>query len=340
MTETAEQQAQPQQAIERRRDPAMIVSDEGAFSQLLDTRRFEQLWRVAQLFASSQLVPAHFQGKPADCFIGCQMAMRLGVDPLMFLQNCYMVHNRPGLEAKLAIALINSGGQFTDPLDYEIKGEDPFKNDYRVRCFATRKGTGKVVYGPWIDWDTVKKEKWDGRDGSKWKSIPGLMFMYRAATWFGRLHCPERLMGMQTADELADTDGEPRQVQSRVVELPEGKQAFGFTKKAQEPVKGPIIDRSTSNESPVTDDGQQAPQQKAPPSEANSFLQTRESWQTFLALAEEAAGGDGKKFTEAVNRSLAKERAMATPEKTDEAFRRGMLKAIEDKAGFFAYLAS
>jgi len=30
------------------------------------------------------------------------------------------------------------------------------------------------------------------------------MFMYRAAAWFGRINCPERLMGMQTRDEIED----------------------------------------------------------------------------------------------------------------------------------------
>jgi hypothetical protein len=137
------------------------------------------------------------------------MAMRMSVDPLMFMQNTYIVHNRPGMEAKLAIALINSSGLFVDSLDYEIEGgSDPFAASYKVRAFATRKTTGKVVYGPWIDWKLVKAEGWDKAKGgqpSKWMTMPGMMFDYRSGTFFGRLHCPERLMGMQTVDELHDT---------------------------------------------------------------------------------------------------------------------------------------
>lgn len=183
----------------------IIVQDNSEFSALLDTGKFEQLWRIATLFSNSQLVPAHFQGKKENCFLGLQMAFRLGVDPMMLLQNTYIVAGRPGMESKMIIALINSSGLFEDPLDYETQGAVPNDPDYRVRAYATRKGIGKVCYGPWIDWKMVKAEGWDSKSGSKWKSIPSQMFCYRAAAFFGRLYCPERLLGMQTAEELQDT---------------------------------------------------------------------------------------------------------------------------------------
>jgi len=34
--------------------------------------------------------------------------------------------------------------------------------------------------------------------------MPELMLRYRAAAFFGRLYAPEILMGMQTAEEVAD----------------------------------------------------------------------------------------------------------------------------------------
>ncbi len=182
----------------------IIVQDSSEFSALLDTGKFEQMWRIATIFSNSQLVPTHFQGKKENCFLGLQMAFRLGVDPMMLLQNTYIVGGRPGMESKMIIALINSSGLFEDPLEYEIEGDDPKDKKYRVRAYATRKGTGKVCKGPWIDWDMVKGEGWDSKSGSKWKSIPSQMFCYRAAAFFGRLYCPERLLGMQTADELQD----------------------------------------------------------------------------------------------------------------------------------------
>lgn len=180
------------------------TTDNGQFANLLDTSKFEHMWRVATLFSKSQMVPAHYQNQPENCFIAVQMSVRLQLDPFMFMQNTYIVHGKPGMEAKLAIALINSSGLFADSLDYETDGDDPNDKGFRVRCVAVRRSTGKEICGPWIGWDMVKAEKWDGRTDSKWRTMPGLMFQYRAAMFFGRLHCPERLMGMQTADELQD----------------------------------------------------------------------------------------------------------------------------------------
>ena len=47
-------------------------------------------------------------------------------------------------------------------------------------------------------------EGWTKKNGSKWKTMPELMLSYRAATFFGRMYCPDLLMGMQTADEVED----------------------------------------------------------------------------------------------------------------------------------------
>ncbi|MGE0289338.1 MAG: hypothetical protein AB7I42_24100 [Bradyrhizobium sp.] len=198
--------------------PLAVVTDEGDFAALLDSSRFSQLWRVATLYAGSALVPEHFRGKAEDCFITCQMAIRLGVDPFMMLQNTYVVHGKPGMSATLAIALINSSGIFSGGLQYERQGNDPNMKGYRVRAYAVRTDTGERIDGPWIDWTIVEAEGWKAKAGSKWKTIPALMFDYRAATWFGRLYCPERLMGMQTADELEDVGSAMR------VESPERKQ--------------------------------------------------------------------------------------------------------------------
>lgn len=192
--------------IEKQEPKAISLpsEDSGPFSILLDTAKFNHMWRVAQVFAGSELVPVQYQNKTENCFIACQMAIRLQVDPFMFMQNTYIVKGRPGMEAKLAIALINTSGLYVDSLGYEIDGKDPFDKKYRVRAHATRKGTGTVIFGPWIDWQIVENEGWRSKEGSKWRTIPGLMFLYRAATFFGRLHCPERMMGMQTVEELVD----------------------------------------------------------------------------------------------------------------------------------------
>lgn len=188
------------------------VQDDSQFSMMLDTGKFEHMQRVATLFASSTMIPEHYRGNLGNCFIAMQMAVRLGMDPFMFMQKSYIVHGKPGLEAQLCIALMNSSGIFSDAIDYEKQGDDPddaFDPSYRVRAWAIRESTGKRVNGPWIDWKLVTAEGWKDKPGSKWKTMPEQMFMYRAAAFFGRLHCPERLMGMLTSEELNDMENQP-----------------------------------------------------------------------------------------------------------------------------------
>lgn len=232
--------------------PQVAMTANGFAPQNLD-----QAWRYAEALARSSFVPQSYSGKAGDCLIAIDIAMRLGVHPLAFLQNSYVVHGRPGMEAKLVISLINHSALFTDPLDYEVVGEDPFGKDYRVRAYATRKSTGKVLYGPWITWKLVTAEGWDKKQGSKWVTMPEVMFHYRAASWFANKHCPEIKCGMDTVDELADV-GDRKEVESRTLEPTNGRQKFGFT--PESPAETNASSSLTPETADVPPEGQAEPE--------------------------------------------------------------------------------
>lgn len=197
---------------------AVVVQDTGMFANLLDTNRFKQMYSIAKLFAASELVPTQYQGHPANCMVALQMAFRMQVDPMMFMQNTYIVHGRPGIEAKLAIALVNSRGPFTGPIQWKFDGSGKSR---KCVAYATHKITGEVCEAE-VSWAMVEAEGWDKKPGSKWKTIPDLMFQYRSAMFLARLYCPEVLLGMHSADELADfqpIDVTPRRSLSDQVRL-------------------------------------------------------------------------------------------------------------------------
>lgn len=176
----------------------------------------EEAWRYAVALSRSSLVPTAYRNRPEDCLIAVDTAKRLGVATLIFLQNTYVVNGRLGMEGQLIIAIVNRSCLLSGPIQYEVEGNDPFADAYRVRAHAVLSATGEQVYGPWVDWRVVKAEGWHKRDGSKWNSMPEQMFAYRAATWFARRHCPEALMGMSTVDELCDI-GDRRGIESHDV---------------------------------------------------------------------------------------------------------------------------
>jgi hypothetical protein len=160
------------------------------------------LYRLAQAYSGSQIVPEQYRGKPSDCFIACQMAFRLGVDPLAYMQASYIVHGKPGIEAKLAVAMLNTSGRIKGRISYKLEGT--IKDKTRA-CTASAidAETGEVVSAT-VDWAMVEAEGWASKSGSKWKTMPDVMFHYRSAVFLIRLYYPEVLMGMQTRDELED----------------------------------------------------------------------------------------------------------------------------------------
>ena len=166
---------------------------------------FALLQRMANMFVSSTLVPKQFQGKDnfGHCVIALNMAQRLGADPLMVMQNLYVVYGTPSWSSKFMIAMFNQCGRY-ESIHYEETGKKG-TDTQGVIAWAKEKSTGEILKGPEVTIGIAKKERWFDKDGSKWKTMPEQMLRYRAAAWFIRTTAPELSMGLQTVDEVKDT---------------------------------------------------------------------------------------------------------------------------------------
>lgn len=168
-----------------------------------DAESFELIQRVANAFTRSDLVPKQYQGNLSNCIIALDMAQRLGANPLMVMQNLYVVHGTPGWSSKFLIATINVSKDFSK-LRYEWKGK-PGEKDYGCRAWAIEKESGERLDGIWVTWEMVNAEGWASKNGSKWKTMPDQMFIYRSAAFWQRAYAPEISMGLITAEEAAET---------------------------------------------------------------------------------------------------------------------------------------
>lgn len=172
----------------------------------MDTASFNQMLTVAEMLSKSTLIPDHFQGKPANCFISLELAVRMKMSPFMVMQSLYVVYGRPGLEAKFKIALANRAGW---NLQYDIERD---KAGNIIACTAYSDKGGIRTMGPKITAQMVKAEGWDkpkpmkngGNLPSKWTTLPEMMYRYRAGSYFVNVICPDLAMGMPSADELED----------------------------------------------------------------------------------------------------------------------------------------
>jgi len=175
------------------------VTDDGEFSGYLDSNKFEHALRVSSMFAKSKMVPMHYQGHQADCMIAFNLAMRLKIDPLLLMQKTYVVHGKMGIETQLAIALVNKSGKFTDVIQYEYTGE---KDSRACKAYATTlngalcEDTCSVQEAKDMGWWTKNP---------MWSKMTSTFLAYRAAMKMIRKYCPEVLMGMDTQEELKDS---------------------------------------------------------------------------------------------------------------------------------------
>lgn len=165
-----------------------------------DSTAFELIQRQAKMLSASTLIPKDFQGNMANCAIGLEIAARLKASPFMVIQNIDIIHGRPSFRAQFLIAMVNASGRFS-PLQFKFEGEGANRS---CQAFAKSRETGELCEGPVVTWAMAKAEGWTDKAGSKWKTMPDLMFTYRAGAFFARIYAPDITLGMQTSEEMHD----------------------------------------------------------------------------------------------------------------------------------------
>ncbi|WP_180191072.1 recombinase RecT [Acinetobacter sp. YH01006] len=224
---------------------------------------FELAQRIAKMLAASTMVPEVYRdtlkvkdGKDqngnwlyrsepnpnglANCVIALNMANRMGADPLMIMQNLYIVEGRPAWSSQFVIGAINTSGKYS-PLRFAMEDRGEIEVTYTTKewkwnpqqrkslpeekthtvklrnivckAWAIEAGTGERLESAEISMEMAVKEGWYQKNGSKWQTMPEQMLRYRAASFFGRIYAPEVLMGIRTQEEelesIIDVTPEP-----------------------------------------------------------------------------------------------------------------------------------
>lgn len=179
-------------------------------------KQFEATMRIARMYAMSNFIPDSYKyknGQPLDsnsvianCTIALEMAARMKANPLMVMQNLYIVYGRPSFSSQFLIACINASKRFS-ALRYEFKGTEG-SDDYGCRVVAYESTDTKhkePLAGERITMGMAKSEGWMDKKGSKWLTMPNQMLRYRAAAFWQRTYCPEISMGLLTSEEVIDS---------------------------------------------------------------------------------------------------------------------------------------
>lgn len=194
------------------------ASDPGrAISAFSGRDEFEAAQRMAKALGASTLVPVAYQNNIPNVLIAMEMAARIGASVFMVMQSLDIIHGRPSWSSKFLIATVNASGRFT-PLRFRWEGK-PGTDAWGCRAVAKDRESGEECVGPLVSIALAKAEGWYAKNGSKWKTMPELMLMYRSAGFWSRVYCPEISLGLTTSEEVVDTFGGGRALAS--VDVPE-----------------------------------------------------------------------------------------------------------------------
>ena len=261
----------------------------GPLSVFSDPASFESALRMATCLASSTVVPKEYQGNNGNCMIAIEMASRINTSPMMVMQNLYVVNGRPAWSSQWIIAMINSSRRYKTELQFEF-GHAPEDGGLSCQAWAEDYSGHKVV-GPKITMNMANAEQWTTKNGSKWKTMPEVMIQYRAASFFGRMNCPDMIMGIYSADEAAE-----------MVELP----ADGFALIA-DPETGEVKEIEPPKDEPITQEERQELFKLA-----KSVYGTAANDKIKELIAEEGYDSTAKVLTSAYNRIIDKIQKDAT----------------------------
>jgi hypothetical protein len=136
--------------------PANQVNSVG----FLNVESFEFSQRVANMLTNSTLVPEQYRavlkvkaGKDnygnmqyrdepnpnglSNCIVALNMANRMGADPLMIMQNLYLIEGRPSWSSQFIMASINSCGRFSS-LRFEVESLGEIEVEYQETTWQNR----------------------------------------------------------------------------------------------------------------------------------------------------------------------------------------------------------
>lgn len=190
-----------------------------AVSMWNDVKLMNMSFRTARMLSTSALVPDAYKQSPENCLVAIDIANRMGVSPLMVMQNLYVVKGKPSWSGSFCAAAINGSGRFS-PLEYVFVGE-PGQPTYGCYATAVRLANGVRCCSDTITMAMAKAEGWLNKPGSKWQTMPMQMMMYRAAAFFARAHCSDILLGLPTYEEVQDTKGYTDENSTKIVTLDE-----------------------------------------------------------------------------------------------------------------------
>ncbi len=210
----------------------MIEGKENALAKMdgLVPTNMQQAMDLAQVLATSTIIPKDYHNKPGDIMAAMVMGLDVGLKPMQALKNIAVINGRPALYGDALLAVIKTKA------DYEHVTEEFDDEKMVATCRAKRRGEPEVVR-TFSQADAQTAGLW--KKAGPWTQYPKRMLQMRARAFAMRDTFPHHLSGISVAEEVQDIPTEPKDVtpQTAVLPAPETRtDAVKAAMKATQPV--------------------------------------------------------------------------------------------------------
>ena len=86
--------------------------EQGAVTMWNDLNMFETTQRMAKVLAVSQIAPQNYRNNVADCVVAIDMANRMGLSPIVVMQNSQIVHGNFSWKGSACKSMIDNCGRY------------------------------------------------------------------------------------------------------------------------------------------------------------------------------------------------------------------------------------
>lgn len=193
----------PEMPVPAADDDLSLATDEvrHQFMKAMTPRNFDDVWRMSDLIAQSDLAPKDYKGKPGNVMIAWQTGVELGItSPLQAIQNIAVINGRPTIWGDMMLAICRASPAWSEAdFDEWIEGEGMAAVAY---CSVRRRPSGNRHVAE-FSMQNAKDAGLVGKQGP-WQQYPKRMLQMRARSFALRDTFTPELKGIRMAEEERD----------------------------------------------------------------------------------------------------------------------------------------
>lgn len=251
--------------------PARPAASEALGQLMAHAQAMTAAKQLGDALAATDMVPVDYKGKPGNAAAAILYGAELGLNPIQSLQQIFVIHGKPAIYARTAVALVKRSG---------IHIETVTSTDDAVTVRATDPRTGQVEESTW-DKARAEQAKYNNE---KYKTDPQAMLYAKAAMEVCRKIAPDVLLGIPYAREELDLE-QPVRVQSQR----EPQRARGVAALAERVAQPADSGRGGGNEQGDGAESSSGTSPESPPADQSGLSEAaRKKWENrmFALLAE------------------------------------------------------